>query len=139
MKSERTLARVLGFVAVLELLAIPTVFLPYAWMDYVHGFLGLGKLPEMPIVVYLARSLSILYAFHGAVTLCLSRDVVRYLPLIGVFACCAMAMGGALLAIDLLAGLPLWWAISEGGFALGFGAIVWWLRGRVEQESKAMP
>lgn len=131
MKPERTLAQVLSLVAVFELLAIPTILLPFSWMDYVHQFLGLGKLPEAPIVIYLARSVSILYGFHGVVTLCLSRDVIRYMPLIGIFAVCAIVMGCTLLVIDLVLGLPLWWAISEGAFAIVFGAVVWWLRGQV--------
>ncbi len=128
MKTQRTLARILYLVAVIELLAIPTILIPYTWMDYVHGALGLGKLPDSPIVIYLARSVSILYGFHGIVTLHLSRDVERYLPLIGLFSLCAMAMGGSLLVIDLILDMPLWWAISEGAFAILFGAVVWKLR-----------
>ena len=131
MTPERSLSRLLTFVGALELLAVPTVFLPFAWMDYVHGYLGLGKLPDVPIVVYLTRSLSILYSFHGVVTLCLARDVVRYQSLIRVFASCAIGMGIGLLIVDLLAGLPLWWALSEGVFAVGFGSLACWLQAKM--------
>ena len=51
--------RVLGGFA---LGAIPAIFLPYSWMNAIHDFMGLGDLPNAPIVSYLARSLSLFYA-----------------------------------------------------------------------------
>src|SRR5438552_11361982 len=66
-----------------ELCAIPFLLFPFAWMNDVHDrVLGLGPLPNAPIVEYVARSLSALYAVHGAVVFRLSFDVVRFRPLI---------------------------------------------------------
>ena len=84
-------------------------------------------MPQAPIVDYLTRSLSILYAIHGAVIFRLSFDVVRSRPLVGFLGWLHAALGVAILAIDLAAGLPWWWVIGEGpGIAAG-GALVLFL------------
>ena len=38
------------------------VVVPYAWMNAIHQWLGLGTLPDTPVVGYLARSTSAFYA-----------------------------------------------------------------------------
>ena len=55
---NRLLRWLLVACGVMTLLALPAVFLPQAAMDAIHRSLGLGPLPEGPIVLYLARSLS---------------------------------------------------------------------------------
>ena len=129
--AERTLVWILRYVAIFELLAIPTILLPFSWMHAVHESIGLGQLPDAVIVPYLARSVSILYSFHGFVTLYLSTDVRRYLPVIRAFASAAIAMGVCLLVIDVALKLPLWWILLEGPFAIGVGSLVWWLQAKV--------
>ena len=57
-----------GFLRVLgtsSLTAVLFVFAPHSWMDGIHQWLGLGKLPESPVVGYLARSTSAFYAMLG--------------------------------------------------------------------------
>lgn len=112
------LLRIIGGV---ELCALPFVLFPFALMHEVHDrALGLGALPHAPIVEYLARSLSALYAVHGAVVFFLSFDVSRYRPLIGFLGGLHIAFGLTVLSIDLGAGLPLWWVAGEGpGIAVG--------------------
>lgn len=104
-----------------ELCAIPFLLFPFAWMDAVHDrVLGLGTLPQAPIVEYMARSLSALYALHGAVVFRLSFDVPRFRPLIGFLGWLHLAVGLVVLATDLAAGLPWWWVAGEGpGIATG--------------------
>ena len=131
---EQWLGFVLRFLAVLELLALPTIFLPLAWMDAVHQYLGMGDLPHAPIVPYLARTVSIMYSFHGLLALVMSWDVRRYLPLIRVFALAAVAMGVALLTIDILLEFPLWWILSEGPFAIVVGGLLYFLQRLVAGE-----
>jgi hypothetical protein len=43
---ERKIAWVLVFVGVLELLALPTVFMPVSWMAAIHRQLGLGGMAQ---------------------------------------------------------------------------------------------
>ena len=132
--TKRNLIFVLRFVGIFELLAIPTIFLPLAWMNEIHEFLGLGQLPDGPIVLYLARSVSIFYSFHGAITYFISTDVQRYRPIIQSGAMLAICMGVALVVVDITANLPFWWTISEGAFAIGFGAITLWLQKKLPCE-----
>ncbi|HVX12500.1 MAG TPA: hypothetical protein VHC22_15070 [Pirellulales bacterium] len=114
MTRERQLQLLLRALGTLDLLAFFAVFMPYDWMAAAHASLGMGELPQAPVVDYLARSASLMYAQHGAVFLFLSRDVRHYRDLICLMAVIALISGGIMLAIDLLAPIPLFWTIIEG-------------------------
>jgi len=112
------LLRIVGGV---ELCAIPFILIPLLWMDAVHDrVLGLGQLPHAPVVEYMARSLSALYAVHGAVVFRLSFDIDRFRPLVGFLGGVHVVLGLIVLCIDLSAGVPRWWTAGEGpGIAVG--------------------
>ena len=80
--AEKWMIVLLRLTAVVLLTALFPAVMPFAWMDATHQWLGLGKLPDAPIVGYLTRSLSALYAVHGVLVLYLSLDVRRFLPVI---------------------------------------------------------
>ncbi|MCI0360973.1 MAG: hypothetical protein L0211_21040 [Planctomycetaceae bacterium] len=109
---------------VLTLLALPAVFLPTAWMDAFHRNLGLGALPEGPIVQYLARSVSALYAAFGSLTLILAVDLARFAPLITWWGITAIVFGGLLLWIDTSAPMPAHWTWDEVPYLVLTGAVV---------------
>ena len=70
MTADRLLFWLLRLNAGILLLAAPCTLLPYAWMNAVHRELfGLGELPDTPVTLYMARSLALTYALHGAVVL----------------------------------------------------------------------
>ena len=121
------------------LVAVGAVVMPAAWMDQIHQWLGLGSLPEEPIVGYLARSTSALYAIHGAVTLFVTFDLNRYRPLVGLIIALNFFVGIAILAIDIAVGMPWWWSMSEGPgisvFALFCGRL--WLGWRPAKDEVA--
>ena len=48
------------------LTALGAVVMPFELMNVIHQQMGLGELPHVPIVGYLTRSISALYALHGA-------------------------------------------------------------------------
>lgn len=106
--------------------------MPDRWITGIHQWLGLGEFPDRPIAFYLARSTSAMYALHGALFICMSSDVQRYRPLIRLLACCMMVMGGGLIATDVCSGLPVWWILIEGPFAVVFGALLLFLLGKVK-------
>lgn len=114
MQAESLLRLLLRGLGALDLLALGAMLMPPTWMAATHAWLGMGEFPRAAVVGYLARSASLMYAQHGAVFLFLSGDVRRYRPLIRLMAVIAIVSGGVMLAIDLLAGIPLFWALVEG-------------------------
>jgi len=119
LNSHRPLVVVLRCLGTLDFLAILAVLLPQSWMASAHAALGLGALPDAPIVGYLTRSASALYGLHGAMILFVSFDVRRYERLITFLAIAALIHGAVMLAIDLVVGMPWFWTLFEGpGFAM---------------------
>ncbi|MGH7135175.1 MAG: hypothetical protein ACREHD_05500 [Pirellulales bacterium] len=114
MTHERQLQLLLRALGLFDLLAFAAVLMPDEWMASTHARLGMGDFPRAPVVDYLTRSASLMYAQHGAVFLFLSGDVRRFRPLIRFMASIAMVSGVIMLAIDLLAGIPLFWTVIEG-------------------------
>ncbi len=123
-RSERLLALLLRLVGAVMLLALPAVVMPTAWMDACHRALGLGPLPAGPIVEYLTRSISFLYAIHGGLLLVVASDVRRNVGVLVYLAAAGMAFGAALVAIDLRADLPVWWVLTEGPPLTAVGLLI---------------
>jgi hypothetical protein len=123
-KSDFVVVAILRIMGCTALLAMPVVFFPHAWMDAIHAAVGLGELPDLPIVRYLTRSLSAFYAMFGAITLYISFDLQRYRSLIRLWAILLTIMGFLLLGIDLASGMPTEWTWSEGTFTVAIGLLV---------------
>jgi hypothetical protein len=96
-------------------------------MDAIHRGLGLGDLPKAPIVGYLTRSLSLLYALFGCLCLAVSFDVDSYLPLLRFTAVASGAFGIGIIGIDIAVELPLSWIVGEGVAVLGGSGLLLWL------------
>lgn len=116
-------------------LAVFAVVMPYCWMNAIHQWLGMGKLPDEPIVGYLARSTSAFYALLGGLLWVVSfhlrrnRLVLRYLGI-------AMVLFGiALFGVDLVEGMPLFWKVCEGPINIAFGIVILWFSHLVKQMS----
>jgi hypothetical protein len=58
-------------------LAVLPFVMPFSWMAAVHESLGMGVLPDKPVVDYLARYASAFSAFYGLLLLLLMTDVRR--------------------------------------------------------------
>jgi hypothetical protein len=136
MTTEKVLILLLRLSSLMLLLALGAVVMPQPWMDAVHQHLGMGPLPDKPIVGYLTRSVSAMYALHGALLLFVSFDVRRYLPVIRFLALAAIAFGLIMLLIDLHVGMPRPWTGGEGPFILLEGLVFYWLAQRVGREIK---
>jgi hypothetical protein len=123
--ADRVLLFLLRFSAAVLLLAAPCALLPFAWMNQVHrDWLGLGELPDAVITRYMARSLALVYAMHGVMVLFVTCDWERYRPFVPLLGCLNVALGWGLLAVDLDAGVPWWWAASEGPSLAAFGIVL---------------
>jgi hypothetical protein len=117
----RLLLRVIGTAA---LFAVIAVVMPYSWMNAIHEWLGLGLLPSEPIVGYLARSTSAFYAIFGGLFWILSFDLPRYRLVLCYVGAATVIFGAALLVVDLLEGLPLYWSLTEGPLNAVFGVLI---------------
>jgi hypothetical protein len=111
--TDRTVALALRFFGAIDMLALVAVAMPYAWMQAIHARLGLGVMPDAPIVEYLARHVSLWYAVHAATFLYLSTDVPRFRPVIRFLGWFGLAFVVVLAWINAGSGLPLWWVVQE--------------------------
>lgn len=105
-------------------LALVAVFLPYAWMNAIHAWVGMGPLPPDPIVGYLARTLSAFYAFYGGLLWFLSFDIPRYRRVIRYVGAATLAFGFILLGVDWTEGMPAFWKWLEGPIAILYGILI---------------
>lgn len=138
LRPEFLLRLVLRAVGSASLLALVAVVMPYTWMNATHEWLGLGPLPEAPIVGYLARSLSAFYALFGGLLWVLSFDLVRHQPTLRFLGVVIIAFGAVLLGIDWIENLPRYWRMGEGPFVMLLGTAIsclaWRLPPRGEHE-----
>lgn len=121
----------LRIAGVLLLTAVGAAVMPFEWMRNIHRLLGMGELPEGPVVHYLTRSLSAMYALHGALVVFVSFDVRRYLPLVKFLLILGIAFGFGMLALDIAAGMPAAWTAGEGPFIVALSGVMLWLARRV--------
>jgi hypothetical protein len=125
---DRILTWILRLSTVFLALSIPTIFMPEAWMSATHQWLGLGEMPRAPIVIYMARSLSAMYATLGGFTAILSTDVRRYEPIVTLWSWMHIIFGALIIGIDAQAGLPLHWTLTEGPPLIAVGLLCLWLQ-----------
>jgi len=114
-------AWVLRVVGVLAMLAIVAVFMPLSWMASVHESIGMGKMSEGPIVEYLARSLSALYALLGCWIFYLSGRVPEQLGFVRLFGSLFAVFGVVLGWIGFKSSMPVTWVLLEGPPAILLG------------------
>ena len=132
--SEHALRWVVWILGAVLLTALPTAFLPQAWMDSIHRWLGLGELPSIPIIGYMARSLSLFYAMNGALLLFLAVDVRRNSRTLRFLGAIWALFGVGITWIDAVVGLPLYWVLTEGPPTIGVSLLILVLASRVSRE-----
>jgi hypothetical protein len=131
-KHERFLQWFLRTIGGSSLTAAFFVFVPDAWMATIHQLLGLGDLPESPIVSYLARSTSAFYALFGGLLWVVSFDLRRHRVVLRYLGVVIILFGLALFGIDWQVGLPIWWRFWEGPIVCVFGVVISWLTSRID-------
>ncbi len=134
-RAEKTLAALLRFWALILLSALVPVFMPYAWMDKIHRELVDRPLPDVPIVAYLTRSVSALYAYHGVLVLFLSFNVRRYLPVIKCLLVLSGTFGAGMMVLDPLVGLPWYWTLGEGLPVIAWAVLLYWFAVQAERQA----
>lgn len=117
----RTVLRIGGSVLCL---AAGAMLLPRETMVATNLWLGLDPLLDTPLVLYLARSTSALYALRGLSYFVAASDPVRYRPFVVFIGATNVAFGLALGVIGATAGMPLWWTALESPFVIGTGVLI---------------
>ena len=93
-------------------------------MNAIHAALGLGTLPDAPIVGYLARSTSGFYALLGGLLWVVSFDLQKHRAVLDYLGAAIGLFGLALFAVDHAEGLPRAWALWEGPVVTLFGLTI---------------
>ena len=114
------------------LLALAFVFVPRSWMKEIHLLLELGEMPDAPIVWYLARSTSAFYALAGALFWLVSFDVRAQRRILLFLGPATVLVGVVLLGIDVAAGMPAEWTVTEGPVVVVLGFVLLYLVYRVD-------
>jgi hypothetical protein len=115
------------------LLALVPLWMPRAWMDAGHRWLGLGPFPDAPIAEYLARSVSSLSTFYGGLLVTLSFDVRRYGPVIRYQAVAIMLLSACGVVVGGWAGVPGWFVAGDAAACWAYCLPMLVLAWRVER------
>ncbi len=129
--SEQLLKLLLRFLGTTSLFALVFVVAPYSWLDSIHSLLGMGQFPDKPVVGYLARSTSALYAILGGLFWTVSFDLERHRLVLRYLGAAITLFGAALLVIDWWEGLPFLWKVWEGPFLIAFGLAIFFLSRKI--------
>ncbi len=123
-KIERVVIFILRFSAIIMGFASIAVFMPSAWMEETHKWLGIGDFPKGPITYYLARSLSAFYVIYGGLLWLTSFNIKQYYNIIVYLAYTGLALGPTLLFIDISSNMPYYWTFGEGPSIFIFSIIL---------------
>ena len=121
MTSDRVLKWVLRLMGSSSLLALIFVAAPQAWMESIHEMLGMGPLPDSPVVGYLARTTSAFYALLGGLFWVVSFDLDRHRRVLSYLGAAMASFGVVLFLVDRSEGMPPFWTYWEGPFIVVFG------------------
>jgi hypothetical protein len=112
--------------------AVVPFLMPVSWMGAIHEWLGMGVLPDKPVVDYLARYASGFSALYGFLLLLLLTDVRRYAPVITLQAVAIIVLSGVGAIFAWRAGMPTWWIIMDVVSCWGFCGAMLWLQTRIK-------
>jgi len=129
--AEKALTGLLRFLGALTLLAVFAAIMPTTWMSAANDSLGLAPLDRSPLMEYLTRSLSAIYALLGALTLYVAGDVKRYADFVAFAGGLTILFGLFLTMLGGWADLPAAWVWFEGPPTMFLGGLMFWLARQV--------
>ena len=131
---KKALIVILRLSGLLLITAFIAVFLPYETMARIHEQIGLGDFPNLPILNYLARSVSLFYGIHGVIVLYISLDIMKYLKFLKLLCYLGFVFGIVLFGVDMNAPMPESWTFSEGPLIVSLNLVVYILVLMIEKE-----
>jgi hypothetical protein len=139
MSADRLQVWLLRLAGSTEILAFASVVIPRSWMETSHAWLGLGLMPDGPIIMFMIRQASYKYGMHGLSLWILASDVTRFRPLIRFNGISFLLAGPVFFLIDYHSGMPWFWTISDSLGCASFGAALLWLSRTVRAASGSDP
>ena len=131
---EKIIIIILRVTGLLLMTAFVFVFVPYEIMAKIHKQIGLGEFPQIPILAYLARSVSLFYAIHGAIVFYISFDLMKYLPVLRLLCYLGILFGICPFIIDFNAPMPKYWVYGEGPLAIILSIFILVLASKLKKE-----
>lgn len=122
MNRQRLLVWLLRLAGAVEILAFIAVVMPRSWMEISHAGLGLGQMPDGPVLMFMIRQASYTYGVHGLSLWLIASDVKRFHPFVVFNAIAFLLAAPVFLLIDLTSGMPWWWAAGDPVSCGLFGA-----------------
>ncbi len=126
-RQDGYLKRLLQLVGAAALLAFAAAVMPSRWIVEASEWLGFDPFPDSPLTFYLARNLSLLYGFVGALLILVSLDLDRYRPLIWYIAVGTISFGILQAIVDIQSGLPWWWTAGESVSTFLGGVLIYFV------------
>lgn len=97
---------VLRFIAAISFIALPAIIAPRLALEKFSLLLGLGQPPHLPLLIYMTAGASCVLVAQAILLWLMSRDVIRYRPLILFCGWAYLAFSPLFLWIDTSAGMP---------------------------------
>lgn len=130
-RRERLLVFLLRGTGIVMMTGLVFCVCPFAWMDSIHKAMGLGPLPNTPIMQYLTRSLSGMYAYLGMMLWFLAGDIRRHRGTLAFLSITGLFFSVGIIILDWTAGMPWFWTAAEGPATLLLCVVLLYLLGRV--------
>ena len=131
---KKALIVILRLSGLLLITAFIAAFLPYETMAKIHEQMGMGDFPKLPILDYLARSVSLFYSIHGVIVLYISFDLMRDLKFLKLLCYLGFVFGIVLFGVDMNAPMPTSWTFSEGPLIVSLNLVVYILVLMIDKE-----
>jgi hypothetical protein len=106
MKNPAATTSSLRIIAVMQILTVGIVFVPLAWLDAWHAWLGLGTMPDDALLRFAIRGAAFAQAGIGVLMWVMATDVVRFRPLVIACGWIYLVGGPAFYWIETVAGMP---------------------------------
>ena len=127
MNRQRISAFLLRLAGSVEILAFIAVVMPRSWMEIAHTWLGMGDMPQGPLVMFMIRQASYVYGMHGLSLWVIASNVERFRLLVIFNGISFLIAAPVFFLIDQASGMPLWWTLGDAFGCGGFGAALLWL------------
>jgi hypothetical protein len=131
---EKILVIILRLSGLMLITAFTAVFLPYEMMASIHFQIGLGTMPQLPILDYLARSVSMFYGIHGVIVIYISFNLNMYLQFLKLLCYLGLLFGLSLFFIDINASMPSYWTFGESPIVVLLNLVIYVFVIMIEKE-----